>query len=102
MKQLDEVLQPGMAGTKPEEVTRVQMELERALTKAQTLDETLAAVMDAASDTIFSSEGLSPESLQEVEAAMKGEAEQEEASVLDNRIAAGLSHIEEEMKKEMK
>ena len=80
----------------------MQLELERALTKAQTLDETLAAVMDATSDTIFSSEGLSEESLQEVEASMRGEVEHDEGGALDSRIASGLHRIEEEMKKEIK
>ena len=80
----------------------MQMELEQALTKAHSLDETLGAVMDATSDTIFSSEGLSTDSLQQVEAAMKGEAAHEEGGALDDRIAAGLRHIEEEMRKETK
>jgi len=55
-----------MAGARPEDITKVQMELESALTRAQTLDETLAAVMDASNDTIFSSEGLSDSSLKEI------------------------------------
>lgn len=91
-----------MAGASPQDITRMQMELERALTKAHTLDETLAAVMDVTSDTIFTSEGLSEESLQQVETAMKGEAEHEEGETLDDRISAGLRRIEEEMRKESK
>lgn len=91
-----------MAGANPEDITKIQLELERALTKAHTLDETLTAVMDATSDTIFMSEGLSEESLQQVEAAMRGEAEHEEGEALDDRIATGLRRIEEEMRKETK
>ena len=91
-----------MAGAKPEDVTRVQLELERALTKAQTLDETLAAVMDASNDTIFSSEGLSDDSLKEIEDTMKIETDKEESGALDERIAGGLKRIEEDMKKETK
>ena len=92
-----------MVGAKPEDITKMQVELERALTRARTLDETLAAVMDATSDTIFSAEGLSEDSLKEIETAMRGEAEYEvgEAAV-DERIARGLQRIEEEMKKEIK
>ena len=89
-----------MAGASPQDITKIQMELERALTKAHTLDETLTAVMDATSDTIFLSEGLSEDSLQQVEAAMKVEAEHEEGESLDDRIAAGLRRVEEEMRKE--
>lgn len=91
-----------MAGAKPEDIAKMQMELERALTKAETLDETLSAIMDATSDTIFSAEGLSEESLREVEAAMSGEAVHEEGAAVDDRIAQGLRRIEEEMKKEIK
>ena len=91
-----------MAGARPEDITKVQMELESALTRAQTLDETLAAVMDASNDTIFSSEGLSDSSLKEIESAMKGEIDKEEVGALDQRIAGGLKSIEEEMKKEIK
>lgn len=91
-----------MAGAKPQDIAKMQMELERALTKAETLDETLGAIMDATSDTIFSAEGLSEESLREVEAAMKGEALHEEGTVTDDRIAQGLKRIEEEMRKELK
>ena len=40
-----------MAGASPEDVTKMQVGLETALTRAQTLDETLTAVMDATSDT---------------------------------------------------
>lgn len=92
-----------MVGAKAEDITKMQIELERALTRARTLDETLAAVMDATSDTIFSAEGLSEDSLKEVETAMRGEAEHEvgEAAV-DKRIARGLQRIEEEMNKELK
>jgi hypothetical protein len=92
-----------MIGAKPEDITKMQVELERALARARTLDETLAAVMDATSDTIFSAEGLSEDSLKEIERAMRGEVEYEvgEAAV-DERIARGLQRIEEEMRKELK
>jgi len=100
MKALSESM---MVGARPEDITKMQVELERALSRAETLDETLAAVMDTTSDAIFSAEGLSEESLQQIEAAMKGEAEHEarEAAV-DERIARGLQRVEEEMKKELK
>ena len=91
-----------MAGAKPEEITRVHMELEQALVRAQTLDETLSAVMDASNDSIFSAEGMTDDSLSQIESAMKMETEQDEAGALDQRIDSGLKRIEEEMKKEMK
>jgi len=92
-----------MAGAKPEDVTKMQMDLERALTRAETLDETLSAIMDSTSDTIFSGEGLSEEALQEVEAAMSGEAVRDtSAAVPNDRISQGLKRIEEQMRKETK
>ena len=91
-----------MAGAKPEDVSKMQMDLQQALIRAETLDETLTAVMDATSDTIFSSEGLSEESLQERETAMSGEVEHEEGAALDDRISSGLRRIEDQMRKEMK
>ena len=91
-----------MVGAKPEDIAKMQTELERALAKASTLDETLSAIMDTTSETIFSADGLSEDSLKEVETAMKGEATHEEGQPLDDRITTGLRHIEEEMKKEMK
>lgn len=100
MKALTESM---MAGANPKDISKMQMDLEKALTKAETLDETLSAVMDATSDTVFSSEGLSEESLQEVESAMKGEAEHEASTAAtDDKIADGLKRVEEEMKKETK
>jgi len=99
-----------MAGAKPEDISKMQLSLERALTKAETLDETLSAIMDATSETIFSAEGLSKEALQEVEAAMGGEAIHETGAgvraaaddEVGERITQGLRRIEEEMKKELK
>jgi len=91
-----------MAGASPKDITKMQMDLEMALTKAHTLDETLSAVMDATSDSIFVSDGLSDESLEQVESMMKGEAAHEEGGALDDRIASGLKQIEEEMRKENK
>ena len=91
-----------MAGAKPEDVVKMQTELERALVKAETLDETLSAIMDSTSDTIFSGEGLSEESLRDVEAAMSGEAVRDESAATDDQISQGLRRIEEEMRKESK
>lgn len=91
-----------MAGAKPEDVVKMQTELERALAKAETLDETLSAIMDSTSDTIFSGEGLSEESLRDVEAAMSGEAVRDESAATEDRISQGLRSIEEEMKKELR
>lgn len=92
-----------MVGAKPEEVMKMQLELERALAKAQTVDETLSAVMDATSDTIFSPEGLSEESLKEIQDAMSSEAAHEESiTPQDKRISEGIKAVEEQMRREIK
>lgn len=92
-----------MAGAKPEDIVKMQVELEKALAKAQTIDDTLAAVMDASSDSIFSAEGLSEADLKEVERAMTTEAtHEEEATVQDQRIEDSIKRIEAEMRKETK
>ena len=101
-KSMSSLSESMMDGAKPEDINRLQMSLEQALTKAQMLDETLAAVMDVTSDTIFSSEGLSEEALQQIEATMKGDVEHEETEDLDERIATGIRGIEEEMNKSTK
>jgi hypothetical protein len=91
-----------MAGASPEDVTKMQVGLETALTRAQTLDETLSAVMDATSETVFSGEGLSEESLKEVEGAMSGELRQEAGATGEEpRISAAMGRIEEEMHKDL-
>ena len=103
LKSMQALSESMMSGAKPQEITKMQVDLEKALVKAQTIDETLAAVMDASSDTIFSSEGLSDESLKEVQEAMSAEAAHDESStVQDERIASGIKSIEEQMRKEMK
>lgn len=91
-----------MAGASPKDITNIQMEMERALAKAHTLDETLTAVMDVTNDSIFLSDGLSTDSLEQVEAVMKGEITDDESGALDERIATGLKTIEEQMRKETK
>ena len=100
MKALSESM---MAGANPEDVTKMQIELEQALTKAETLDQTLTAIMDTTSTTIFSSDGLSEDTLKEIETAMSCEAAQDESTPMkDDRISEGLRRIEEEMNKELR
>lgn len=95
-----------MAGASPREIAKMQVNLEKALTRAETLDETLSLVMDASSETIFTSDELSEEKIGEIEKAMAGEAVHEEGEGVSEKADAGidegLKKIEEEMKKDMK
>ena len=101
LQSMNALSQSMMAGAKPEEVMAMQRDLEVALARAQNLDETLATVMDAAGETIYSSEGLSEEALADVEKAMGAEAATEEGAEADSRIAQGLKAIEAQMNKEL-
>jgi len=91
-----------MSGAKPEDLLRMQRDLEMALARARNLDEALSVVMDASSEAIFSAEGLSEDALREVEAAMRTEVGAEGTAELDERISRGLKQIEEEMRREIK
>ncbi len=103
VKSVNALSESMMVGAKPEDVMKMHLDLEKALTRAQHVDETLSAVMDATSDTIFSSEGLSEESLKEIQDAMSAEAAHEEsATAQDDRIAEGIKAIEDQMQKEIK
>lgn len=90
-----------MAGAQPKDVMQMQKQMETALAKAQSLDETLGVVMDATGDTVFSGEGLSEDALKDVEKTMTAEAVSEEGGEADARIKEGLQRIEAQMKKEM-
>ncbi|MFH1141750.1 MAG: hypothetical protein V1724_08860 [Chloroflexota bacterium] len=100
MGSLQAVSDAMMAGMNPNDMIKVQADLERGMARAQNLDEALGVVMDAASTTIFSSEGLSDEQLGSLEKQVMGEASQDESSHLDSRIDEAMKRIEAEMKKE--
>lgn len=92
-----------LAGVSPEKIADMQVDLEKALAKAETLEETLDVVMDSSSDAIFASGELSEESIGEIEKAMMGETVHEEkVEAVDTKIDEGLKRIEDEMRKELK
>ncbi len=95
-----------MAGASPKDISKMQINLEKSLTRAETVDETLSLVMDASSETIFSSDELSEDKIAEIGKAMTGEAVHEEGEAIGDkagaRIDEGLKKIEEEMRKDLK
>ncbi len=101
LKSINALSESMLAGVKTQDIVKMQVELEKGLARAQTLDETLAVVMDASNESIFSSEGLSEDSLKEVESAMSAEAARDEGAAADTRISDGMKRVEELMKKEL-
>ncbi|KPK61770.1 MAG: hypothetical protein AMK73_07785 [Planctomycetes bacterium SM23_32] len=91
-----------MRGAEPGQIASMQARMEEALTRAQAVDDMLALAMDASADSVFGAEEADEEELTEIAQAMEGEAEADEAQAYDERIARGLTEVEEQMRKEMK
>lgn len=85
-------------GPDTEKIANMQMELEKAMTQAETIDETLTVALDMASEGIMGSESFSEQSLDEIVKTMEGETETEEKG-LDERISHGVKDVAEMMKK---
>lgn len=82
-----------------EDIAAMQIELEKAMHQAETIDETLSVAIDMTSEGILSAENFSEKEMGEITKTMEGEAETEENG-LDGRITNGIKEVEEMMKKE--
>ena len=102
MKSITALSQSMMAGASEEDVAKMQVELEKAIARSEILEETMAMVMEAGSETVFGSRELSEEAVERVQKAMAEAAEADESEVFDAKIEEGLRQIEEEMRKEVK
>jgi len=91
-----------LRGASPEEVARMQGQMQKALMKSEALEEVLSVAMESSADAIFGDEGLDEEKLSEISSAMASEATSDEGAGADARISSGLKQIEEAMRKEMK
>lgn len=100
MGSLQAVSDAMLAGLSPADLVKVQTNLEKGMARAQSLDEALAVVMDAASTAIFSTEGLPEEQMESLEKQVLAEASQEESAQIDARIADAMKRLEEELRKE--
>lgn len=101
MKSITALSQSMMAGASEEDVAKMQVELEKAVARSEMLEETMAIVMDATSETVFGSEELSEEAVDRIQKAMTEAAEVEESEVFDAKIEEGLRQIEEAMRKDL-
>ena len=79
-------------------IAGMQLELEKAMTKAETIDETLSVAIDMTSEGILSSESFSDVNVEEIMKTMDGEVEAEEKG-LDDRISKGVKEVEEMMRR---
>lgn len=80
-------------------IAGMQVELEKAMQQAETIDETLSVAIDLTSEGILSSENFAEKDLAELVKTMEGEAETEEGTALDERITKGVKDVEAMMKK---
>jgi len=87
-----------MEGADPKSVAKMQVDLEKALTRAESVDMALTNALDIASETILTSPDVSEENIDEVVKSIEGDAEVSELEV-DAKIDAGLKKIEDSMKK---
>lgn len=101
MKSISALSQSMMAGASEEDVAKMQVELEKAIARSEMLEETMAMVMDASSETVFGSEELSEEAVDRIESAMTEAAEVEEGEAFNAKIEEGLRQIGEAMRKDL-
>jgi len=86
-------------GPDAEKIATMQLELEKSMAQAESIDEALSVALDMANEGILGSESFSESSMNEIAKTMEGEVETEESSGLDERISKGIREVEAMMKK---
>ncbi len=87
-------------GAEIEDIASTQKEMEKAMLKAESMDEALSTAVDITSEGILTNEEFSGEKVEEMIDSMTGEAAEDEEIELDTEISDGLEEVEEEMKKD--
>ncbi len=90
-----------LRGASPDQIAAMQVKMERALVKADSLEELLSVAMDTSADSVYAVDELDEQKLDELENQMGAEAEADESAAYDKRIADGLTQVEKEMRKEL-
>lgn len=85
-------------GPDVDKIAKMSVELEKAMAKAESIEETLSVVVDAASESILMSGEFNDEKISEIVKMFEGEAKVEE-SELDIKIKKKLKEIEDMMRK---
>jgi len=80
-------------------IARAQVEFEKAIARTESIEEALATVVDAASESILSAESIAEEKVEMLAKLMESQATGEEEAELDKKIEARLKEVEEMMRK---
>lgn len=88
-----------LKGASSKDMSKMQVEMEKALVRAQTLEETMDVVMEVSAESVFSSD-VGDDALSEMQSLLGQEAAEDEGEAFDARIAEGLKSIEAELKKD--
>ena len=94
----NDVSQSIAEGPNVEKIATMQVEMEKAMTRAEKIDEALSVAMDMASEGIMSSQDYSEKNVNEIVKSMQSDVEAEEKG-LDERISKGIKDVEDAMKK---
>lgn len=99
MQSLQAMADSLLTGAKPQDMARIQQDIEMGLARAQDVNERLTLFMEMADDMFYDAETSQPEALAEIQTAMAQDAELDEGSQYDAQIEAGLAKIREQLKK---
>lgn len=90
-----------MTGADPAQLAQMQQDMEMALGRAATMEESLAAVMDTSADMIFpaSDQEDEDEEIANLEKMMLGEVKHSEHAKVDARIEEGIAKLAEDIRK---
>jgi len=93
-----------MQGASPEEIAKMQMDLEKAVHKTEALEQTLDMAMEATGDQITGAGELSDDVLSQITTGMEGGGAvttgEGEPADLDAKIEAALKQVENQMRRE--
>jgi len=81
-----------------DKIAKMHVDLEKAMMKAESIEETLSVVVDAASESILTAGEFDDEKVQEVAKMIEGETGVEESEI-DARIEERIREVEERMKR---
>ena len=87
---------------KVDDLAKVHVKFEEAMTKVEGIEEALNTVLDASSEGILSGEAFGEDKIEEVAKLLEGEAGAEESEIdseIDEEIEKKMKNIEEMMKK---
>ncbi|OKY77359.1 MAG: putative cell division protein, ESCRT-III/Snf7 family [Candidatus Methanohalarchaeum thermophilum] len=85
-------------GAEVKDISSAQLEMEKAMNKAESIDEALSTAVDMTSEGILTKGEFDHEKIEEVIESMSSDEAREEETELDKEISDNLEKIEEEMK----